>query len=235
MLDGNSSMKNSDLVSAFKNLDLEEAILGKHGLDGPATQRRNSSSTPIDGIWKTPGIVIEHGGYFGYDEVFPNTDHRCLWIDVSFISAFGHYMATPRKKTPQRLHCRDPRLIDNFVKLYHQYVAPFNLFERVNQLDERAITMPKHQVLKEYEELDLIRCQASAFAESKCRKLRTGQVAYSPELAAVRNQIEAWQLLLKKKKGQRISSRLLSRSLKRAKLPPSSRQLTEALTQDKLK
>lgn len=54
--------------------------------------------------------------------------------------------------------------------------------------------------MEEYEEFDLLRCQATAFAESKCRKLRTGQVAFSPELAVVRQQIQAWQLLAKKKK-----------------------------------
>lgn len=156
MLDGNSNMKQSDLTSALKQLDLEEAILERHGLNGPATQKRNTTSTPIDGIWKTPGIEIEHGGYFGYDEVFPNTDHRCLWIDVSFVSAFGHVLPTPRKRTPKRLHCRDPRLVENYVKLYHQYVAPFNLFERVNQLDDRSQRMYKHEVMQEYEELDLI-------------------------------------------------------------------------------
>lgn len=78
MLDGNSSMKHGDLVAAFKDLELEEAILEKHGVNGPATHERNSTSTPINSIWKTPGILIDHGGYFGYDEVFPNTDHRCI-------------------------------------------------------------------------------------------------------------------------------------------------------------
>jgi len=60
--------------------------------------------------------------------------------------------------------------------------------------------LSKSQVMEEYEELDLLRCQATAFAESKCRKLRTGQVAFSPELAVVRQQIQAWQLLDKRKK-----------------------------------
>ncbi len=78
MLDVNSSMKHGDLVAAFKGLELEEAILEKHGVNGPVTHERNSTSTPINSIWKTPGILIDHGGYFGYDEVFPNTDHRCI-------------------------------------------------------------------------------------------------------------------------------------------------------------
>ncbi|MFN9980866.1 MAG: hypothetical protein ACK53Y_13155, partial [bacterium] len=111
MLDGNSDMRNSDLSKALENLELEEAILGRHGKQGPATHKRNSNGIPIDGIWITPGIVIEKGGYCEYDEVFQNTDHRCLWIDVSFSIAFGHNLPTPRRQPPKRLHCRDPRLI----------------------------------------------------------------------------------------------------------------------------
>jgi hypothetical protein len=62
----------------------------------------------------TPGIVIDSGGYFAYDEVFQNTDHKCIWIDVSSITAFGHNMAPLHKNQP-RLHCKDPRLVDNYI------------------------------------------------------------------------------------------------------------------------
>jgi hypothetical protein len=170
LLDGDCSMKNSDLVVAFQNLALVEAILEKHGVNGPATHKRNTTSTPIDGIWKTPGISIEKGGFLGYDEVFQGTDHRCLWIDVSFSTAFGHVMPTPRKRAPKRLHCLDPRLVENYVRLYHQYAASFQLFDQVNQLDEKEKYLSKTQVMEEYEQLDLICCQATTFAESKCRK-----------------------------------------------------------------
>jgi len=69
MLDGNSNMKGSDLSRALTQLSLVEAILERHGSDGPATHKRNSTKTPIDGIWLSPGLKIERGGYFEYDEV----------------------------------------------------------------------------------------------------------------------------------------------------------------------
>lgn len=126
MLDGNSNMKDSDLQKALHKIDLEEAILEKHGVAGPSTHKRNSNSAPIDGIWKSPGIVIDKGGYFGYDEVFQNTDHRCIWIDVQYSIAFGHNPTPTMKRTRRRLHCRDPRLVSNYVHLYHQYAGLFN-------------------------------------------------------------------------------------------------------------
>jgi hypothetical protein len=36
-----------------------------------------------------------------------------------------------------------------------------------------------------YEDLDESRCKGIRFAERKCRKLRKGQVAYSPQLDVV--------------------------------------------------
>jgi len=113
-------MKQSDLKMALEQLHLVEAILDRHGLDGPATHKRNSTSIPIDRIWKTQGLQIKRGGYFGYNEVFMNADHRCLWLDLAFTSAFGHDLPLARKITPKRLHCKDPRLVDNFINLYHK-------------------------------------------------------------------------------------------------------------------
>ncbi len=70
LLDGNTDMKASDLVTSLQSIQLYEVIRGRHGLFGPSTFKRNTNNTPIDGIWATPGIQIQAGGYFDYDVVF---------------------------------------------------------------------------------------------------------------------------------------------------------------------
>ncbi len=128
LMDGNSNMKQSDLSKALTHLSLQKAIIGRHGSEGPATHKRNAMSSPIDGIWISPGLEISKGGYFHYDQVIPS-DHRCLWVDLSFMTAFGHNMPPLNKRQPRRLHCRDPRLVQNYVLwLFHQYAGPINLF-----------------------------------------------------------------------------------------------------------
>ncbi len=77
-----------------------------------------------------------------------------------------------------------------------------------------------------YEQIDLDRCNGVMIAEKKCRKLRMGQVAFSPQLQQASRTINAWMLLEKKAKGMRTSSRLLRRALIKANLPPSSRGLS---------
>jgi len=113
LIDSNSNMKRSDIQGILHQLTLREAIMEPHGYHGPETFRRNNARNPIDGIWTTPGISISRGGYFQHDEVFLNTDHRCLWVDISYEQAFSHNMPTLFKPKARKLHCRDPRLVNN--------------------------------------------------------------------------------------------------------------------------
>jgi len=235
MLDGNSNMKNSDLSLALREIDMTEAILRRHGLQGQGTRKRNSTSTPIDGIWVTPGINVVKAGYFDSYEVVMNTDHRCVWIDVHFESVFGHDIPLAKRKAARGLHCKDPRLIDNYIKLYHQFAMPIQLFQKVKDLDSNAKHMTKSQVIEVYEELDVIRCQATAFAEAKCRKLRTGQVAFSLELSEARSIIKVWSLLVSKAKGRKVSSRFIAQSLEKVNLLAEVRGYDEATLQERLK
>lgn len=87
---GNSNMIRRNMQEKLTNFHLHEVLLQNHGFYGPSTYRRNNQRTPIDGIWTSPNITILAGGYFTYDEVFINTDHRCLWVDITYIQSFGH-------------------------------------------------------------------------------------------------------------------------------------------------
>jgi hypothetical protein len=227
LIDGNSSMKSGDLASAFSNCSLREVLLDKYGLQGPSTFIRNTTHTPIDGIWATPGIDILAGGYFAYDKVFPGTDHRCLWIDLSFATAFGHNMPPVVRPQMRRLHCRDPHLGDNFNHRLHKLYLKYNMLQRVIDLEKDAQYPHSPAVSARYEELDTLRCRCVAEAERKCRKLKVGQVAFSPELQQARRVITVWRLLVKRRQGKRISSRLLDRSLAKTSMPPSSKTLPE--------
>jgi hypothetical protein len=89
LLDANDDMRNSNTSMTLSHLTLREAIMDHHGSLAPSTYKQNSSHTPIDGIWISPGLDITGGGYLPFDQLFSDTDHRGLWIDISFISAFG--------------------------------------------------------------------------------------------------------------------------------------------------
>lgn len=54
---------------------LKETIMARCGMNGPFTFRRNNTKNPIDGIWTSPSISIQAGGYFAYDTLIINSDH----------------------------------------------------------------------------------------------------------------------------------------------------------------
>jgi hypothetical protein len=89
--------------------------------------------------------------------------------------------------------------------------------------------------IREYKTIDKIRRNHVRSAEKRCRKLRTGNVPYSDTLQTSRNKIQAFSLLLKFKRGLKVSSRLLSRSLKKAGIPTTTKANSIIVIQDELK
>ena len=118
--------------------------------------------------------------------------------------------------------------------MFRRFALSHNLFDWVTQLDRRR-PASRDQVIKEYEEIDILWCKAATFAEKNCRKLKKGNVAFSPEMNMIRITIRAWFLVLNKAKGMRVSSRMLSRALKKSMMTPEVRVLTEQAAQAQLK
>jgi hypothetical protein len=182
-----------------------------------------------------PGLKITKGGYFPFDHLFLDTDHRGLWIDISFVSAFGHSKPLIAKPKARRLHCRDPRLVENFNKKLKALLMKHNLPERFKTLLKEISypISPEHQAL--FNMLNSIRHSCVEQAEKSCRKLKMGQVAFSPTVQAARINIYAWTLLLRRSSGHKVSSRLITRVLKKAKVPTTSRGHSEQDCRAKLK
>jgi hypothetical protein len=121
MMDGNMNMRDSPLAKMLAAYNLKEAFLSKHGINCPATCKRNNSCTPIDSIWTSNEMGIKASGYLAYDAFIEGLDHRCLWLDIMFKTAFGHNMHAMQRPQTGRLHCRDPRIVSNYVKQYESY------------------------------------------------------------------------------------------------------------------
>jgi hypothetical protein len=120
MMDGNTNMRDSPLAKMLAAYNLKEAILSKHGINCPATCKRNNSCTPIHSIWTSNEMGIKASRYLAYDTFMEGFDHRCLWLDITFKTAFGHNMYAMQRPQTRRLHCRDPRIVLNYVKQYEK-------------------------------------------------------------------------------------------------------------------
>lgn len=175
------------------------------------------------------------GRYLAYDTLLPNSDHWCLWVDITYTPAFGHNMPVIIKPATHRLHCKDPRLVTNYVRKYKDFIEKHRLTAKVRKLKEEA-SYPLDELGKyNFEEIDVLRCKGMAIAERKCRKLRMGQVAFPPQLKQASRTIKAWHLLEKKRKGMRESSRYLRRTLCKSSIPIDARGTSLDTISHKLK
>ena len=150
MLDGNDDMRRGEVHRSLTACQLRECILEKHKNKVVNTYRRNTKNVPIDGIWISPNLEIKAGGYFAFDEVFQGTDHRTLWVDITYNMAFGHNMAPLVKPQARRLQCKDPRLVDNYIRKYEEIIIKNNLISRALALEERSKYNFEEELQKEY-------------------------------------------------------------------------------------
>jgi hypothetical protein len=131
MLDANMDIRHSIIQEHLQKAHLKEALIDKYRTMNKLTFKRNHKDIPIDGVWISEGLQILQGGHLSFDEIIPNTDHCCLWLDIHFTNAFGHIMPMLNTPITQRLHCRDPRIVKNFVSMYEKLEKQNKLREKV--------------------------------------------------------------------------------------------------------
>jgi hypothetical protein len=108
---------------------MRNSIFERHGSNAPATCNCNHNRESIDGIWSTPGISITVGGYGALGEGIPS-DHRFLWMDISYSSAFGYSTPSTTRPKARKLKARDPRLSDKYNKKFGEFLTTSGLSKR---------------------------------------------------------------------------------------------------------
>jgi hypothetical protein len=63
------------------------------------------------------------------------SEHRCLWVDISYTNAFGHNMPLIQHPITRRLHCKDPRVVANYIRTYEKLAIKHDLLRKVQALE----------------------------------------------------------------------------------------------------
>jgi hypothetical protein len=122
-MDANEDVRTGEIGIAFQALGLKEAILALHSEQKPpATHNRNQSRTPIDGIWTSRGIQAIAGGYGAFGDACPS-DHRMLWLDITYASSFGYAPAPLLRPKARKLKANDGQRVLELLRSY-RVVAP---------------------------------------------------------------------------------------------------------------
>jgi hypothetical protein len=196
-IDANEDVRTGRTDEFFRAFGMKEAILTRHQeRSPPATNNRNNSREPIDGLWVTPGLKAVAAGYEAFGEGCPS-DHRALWADFTYEDAFGHSPPPLIAPTARRLRAADPRLTDRYNSRVKAALLKADLPQRLFKVEENARKSgwtDQHQ--EEYNKIQNEQKKLRQEIEQTICKLRSGEVPWSPKLQHFRTAIELWTMIL---------------------------------------
>jgi hypothetical protein len=208
-IDVNADVRSSSFTKTMNNLGLFDICTHRHGINTPSTYARGS--TPIDAIFVSSNLLHSKCGYLKVV-----SDHRVLWMDVPQHILFGQRLSTLPTRHPHRLALQDPRIASKYVASLESQLCEAGLLQRLRLIETQMETECTDSTIDAYNELDNIRTQSILRADKACRKLKMGQVPFSPPMVLAWNKIRAWTLVRRKLSGRRVKSRYLRRELKAA-------------------
>ncbi len=209
--DFNDDIRGRVIQPFFQDLDMRELILELHGQEAPNTFE--GGVHPIDGIFGTRNIQPVNGGYTAVEWGL-HSDHRMIWVDVSTDMVFGTKDTPMWKPMARRLKCNDPRLIDRFNKLRNIHATRHNLAAMISEANiaiNEGIGIINMGITEMMENIDSLRTQGILWADRYCRKLKMGNIPWSPAIQQCMDRIKYYTTCrLKFEFGRNINSRTLS-------------------------
>jgi len=200
MADLNTDVTNKEIKLWRERHRLKDVYISEFpNIKIPATYHKGKNT--IDTIMVSHSIKIEKAGFLAFGDI--PSDHRGLWLDVTYQTAFGHNMQRLIKPQARRLKSNNPIVRNNWIKLYKLFIKNNNLDEQLIQLESEIIPgedMTENQQQR-YNKILQLRHEGIRFADKRCRKLKMGGVPFSPEVKKAGQRIEFWKGVITKKRG----------------------------------
>ena len=216
-MDANEDVRSGPLSSMLREMGLRDAILDKHGAeDAPATHYRNDQQTPIDAIFTTLEGDLR-GGYLAVDAGLPG-DHRTLWLDIPFISAFNHNAPNLTPRLPNGINTQDPRIRRKYNRRVVEEYKKEDIINKAALLRE----MVQEQAASDdiellHSEIDQKVLMIRTRVAQELRRKKAGKIPWSPQFQLARAKVKLWTVLENKhKRQQRLHRRYLHRLMKNA-------------------
>lgn len=178
-----------------------------------------TGSCPIDSIFVSKQLQhINRGGWLKHGETVG--DHRALYIDIPILTLLGEPPFKIFRPEARRLTCEQPKIMKKFNTLFKTQMEHEGTEAKFDKLMWKVQndTINVSQIEIEANRIDNSCTNSILYAEKRCRKLKMGQVQWSPELANAGRMISLWNLVLRKKNGRNISSTFIKRMAKKCKI-----------------
>jgi len=208
MLDVNEDVEQGKFNEMMKGIGMRNVIQSRLQKSMPATHHRGSR--PISAIYCSRNMIVTRAGILPI-ETGVRGDHKNIFIDVQTKSFMGGkmYMVTP---PPMRtLKMNDSCIYLCFIKLVKQHLTSNKLIEKAKNLFKICTYPAEEAMIREMEIIDEQMGRAIRHGLKKCRKIHTGTIPFSALFNTLSRTNRLWLLVMKKKKGQRISNTTIRR------------------------
>ena len=218
MLDANDDLRNGPTHQWLtETMGLRNCLHEQHSnLPPPSTYTRNFRNKPIDGCYVSPGLPIQKAGFLPFRVGIG--DHRILFIDIDINTWCEGDLFRIVPQNIRRLQCGDIRIVSKFQRELNNLLEKRNVSERIDKLYSNFQIPLTPVQLAEYERIDTYVTESCLAAEKRCRKVRAGNVPFSPLVDKAAKTIYLWNLLLSKRRGTKVSSSLIRRTSKKCEI-----------------
>ena len=133
--------------------------------------------TPIDGIWATPDLIVT--GVCVMPAGFGVGDHRLFDIDFKTTSIIGAAPPKIIRSGVRRLNTLIPCASEKYNEILECKLEEHRIIERL--VAANASTSNKAALQDKVDGIDDEGHQYMTHAETKCRKIKSGRIPFSPE------------------------------------------------------
>jgi len=211
MLDANEDVQQGKFNNMMNGLGMRNGIQTRTTSPMPATHHRGSRT--ISAIYCSRNIAVTRAGILPIGTGVRG-DHKNIYIDVQIQSVMGGKMYIVSPPPMRTLKLNDSRIYLKFIKLVKKHLKANNIKSKAEKLYSSSKYPATSQMVKAMEEIDEQMGRAITNGLRKCRTIFSGKIPYSILFKNLSRTNRLWLLVMKKKKGQKISISTIRRLAK---------------------
>ncbi len=154
-------------------------------------------SKPIDAIWATGDIQV--AGACIMPAGYGIGDHRLFVVDFVASSLTGSAVKQIVRPQARRLKCKIPGAVLAYNKRLEGHIRKHRLVERLGVIHTADLPVTERKRL--LDNLDAESTNLMKNAERKCRRIKSGQIPFSPEAAKWIRRLQVYRSLLRNVRG----------------------------------
>lgn len=208
-------MQIGKIARSFRSLGLVDSITSITSSPPPGTHIRGSKQ--IDGAWTSADISMSACNFYPFN--LSAGDNRIILVDLVKECQFGSVPSTSYRPKMRRLISSNTTSISSYLSCTKEKIKLHEIILKLNELiNESSSTNPEYSA-ETINQLDDQLHQIFTSAEKQCRKIRCGQVDFSPELSKSGLTWQFWRKALRHKQGRFIGRNFLIATARRLQIP----------------